>query len=339
MTSIQPNSYNVSTNNNVQQVKTDKKTEQTEKKEISTGVKVGIGAVALAVSAVAGIAIHNKVVLNKAINTVKKDINQIIKRNEPMNLNEIFDNKILQGQVDEVVKLPKKEQLQKLTQIKKDLQDTRGLDVVLYRHNNNEMEALPQVVKDAIAEKDQLKAYRAYAKHCDNLFIKSKTAGSTIQESVENVFGKGTTIKPHTYDVSKEADRIGTSSYTSGSGYLDVTVKSDNQIVSQRNHKNIVSVYSHKLPSESMGNGILKGVTEDGKPFVEISYIGTRDDTIEGIMLLSPDKNLTPAQKDLLKLKDAKELPFEEFRTLTADPHQTNYDAILSLIQTEASKI
>ncbi len=335
MTSIQPNSYNVSTSNNVQQAKPDKKTEQTEKKEISTGVKVGIGAVALAVSAVAGIAIHNKVVLNKAINTVKKDINQIIKRNESMNLNEFFDNKILQGQIDEVTKLPKKQQLKQLNQIKQDLNEARGLDVVLYRNNSKEMEALPQAVKDAIAEKDQLKTYREYVKHCDNLFIKSKTAGSTIQESVENVFGKGTTIKPHTYDVSKEADRIGTSSYTSGSGYLDVTVKSDNQIVSQRNHKNIVSVYSNM-----QGEGIRQGVTKEGKSFVEIVYKDTiRDDALNCIRLLSPNSNLTPAQADLLKLKDAEKLPIEHFQKLTAHPNETNYDAILSLIQTEASKI
>lgn len=37
---------------------------------------------------------------------------------------------------------------------------------------------------------------------------KADTAGETVQETIENVFGKNSTITPHTYDLSKEYPTI-----------------------------------------------------------------------------------------------------------------------------------
>ena len=93
-----------------------------------------------------------------------------------------------------------KEQLQRLEEIQSVIGSDRGF---AQRLPAMDISKLPKDVQDAIRVKDQLKATEAYIKYCDNLFHKSKTAGATVQESVENVFGKDTKIKPHTYDLSK----------------------------------------------------------------------------------------------------------------------------------------
>ena len=135
--------------------------------------------------------------------------------------------------------------------------------------------------------------------------------------------------------MSKESDRIATSCYTTGGGYTDVTVTSANQIADRLNWKSTISTYTD-LGSDLPQNALfsIRKKTVDGKPVVTLVYRDAfRDDVLNGIRLLSPDSKLTPAQRDLLKLKDCKSFPLTDFQTLTSSPGSTNYDAILSTIK------
>lgn len=342
MTAIQANySNNVGNTQTISkpQTKNDATIEEKKKPALSKGVKIGLGAVAVAASVIAGIAIHNKSVINKAakkaISSLKNEIYDKVKFNEVNGLDEIFDPNILQSHLDEIAKLPKNEQIPKLNQIKTILSDCRGNGLAIELKRGQGATAYPQNLLDAIASKDQVKIYETYIDYCDNLFVKSKTAGKTIEESIENVLGKGTHVKPHTYDLSKEADRIATSTYTHSNGYTDVTIRSDNMIAPSTNRKNTIPTYC----TGSHNPGVSQGVDSKGNPFVEILYNSALIPEAENkIRLLSPDKNLTPAQMDLLKLQDVADLPIEDFQRLTLEPDVVNFDAILSLIQTLASK-
>ena len=311
------------------------------KPKMSDGEKVLIGLGAVAVLTIGGILVNKKIQLNKlnkAINSVKGRIANRVSFYNSVGSDAFFDNKVLQGYIDDAAKLAKKEQLQRLEEIQSVIGSDRGF---AQRLPAMDISKLPKDVQDAIRVKDQLKATEAYIKYCDNLFHKSKTAGATVQESVENVFGKDTKIKPHTYDLSKESDRIATSCYTTGGGYTDVTVTSANQIADRLNWKSTISTYTD-LGSDLPQNALfsIRKKTVDGKPVVTLVYRDAfRDDVLNGIRLLSPDSKLTPAQRDLLKLKDCKSFPLTDFQTLTSSPGSTNYDAILSTIKTTADGI
>lgn len=191
-----------------------------------------------------------------------------------------------------------------------------------------------------LASKDQLKIIKAYAEYCDNLFYKSKTAGATIQESVDNVFGKRINIKPHTYDLSKEADRIATAQNTGAGGYIDITVRADNMISDGCNHANTIGVFGTASKPDGVPYVIGRGMSKDGTPYVQNNFNDIkRKDAYNAIRLLSPGKQLTPAQIDLLKLQEVNDLPVHELQILTSNKYKTNFDAILSFIQTMANSV
>lgn len=334
----------------VQQAQSAKKVEevQTEKKGFSKPTMILLGTSALATAAIGGLLYRNSAKLSKEISNLKDSlIRQINFQKNDKDFCNIFNPDLLQGHIDEAAKLSKKEQLAKLKEISGYLGSDRGLSSGLKSSVPEfrlDTAKLPKDVQDAIASKDQLKATKAYCDYCDTLFYPSSTAGANIAESVEKVFGKGNNIKPHTYDISKEADRIATAQYGAG-GYNDITVLSDNRIASKLNHKNMVSLYSSSPTLSKTENAIISSGIVDGKPVVTITYRAlNRSDSINAIRLMSPNSQLTPAQKDLLKLKDsAASLDISDLglTTLPKDSSysQTNFDAILSAIQTLASQV
>lgn len=332
------------------------KTEKTEKtkdnnKGLSVAGKALIGASALAVLVTGGLLYQkhaNAKQLTKEIERRKKLLTNMVESQKPCeDFCKIFNPELLQGHIDEASKLGKKEQLARLKEISKTISSDRGFEMGLTSNSSYlkiDTKKLPQEVQDAIASKDQFKATKAYLKYCDNLFTPAKTKGQTVEEAISTVLGKDSTVKPHTYDVSKEADRIATAQYGAG-GYKDITVLSDDTIASQLNHKNIVSLYSNMpKPADSANACITNGVV-DGKPVVTLSYrASNRGDAFNGIHLMSPNSEMTPAQKDLLKLKEsAKDLDISQFQRTTApvdsNYSQTDYNVILSVIQDMASKV
>lgn len=147
---------------------------------------------------------------------------------------------------------------------------------------------------------------------------KVKNAGATVQETIENVFGKSETkIKPHTYDLSKEFDTIPT--YRDYGGYKDAWATKDgtfqsSQLTSKLGDKDHMRASAMcYLPTKK--NGKLK--TFGNKDFkVYVGYVEGFDNkivrlelpddaehgTLKILSFISPSKKLTPLQRDVLKL-------------------------------------
>lgn len=333
---------------------------ENEKKKVSTTTKTLIGASALAAAVVGGLLVHKGIQtskLNKVVNELKSGLLDRIRLNGITNpkgksMNQLFDNNILQKHINDAAKLPKKEQISRLKELSI-VNDGRQVPF--------DTSHLPKEVQDAIASKDQFKAMKAYTEYCDTLFHKSKTAGATVQESIENIFGKGSKIKPHTYNPADEAQYIG--GYIDMGGYKDLAINSQNQIAHGLNHSALSvidpSVISNagKIFTES---GAIQKAVYNGRTYVRINIPNGK--TGNCLLFVSKDgKNLTPVQKDLLSLKDKlskKELALFEKMLSNRRPDESmiveqkdimkggkdsplgfvNYDVTLSTIQTLAEK-
>lgn len=187
---------------------------------------------------------------------------------------------------------------------------------------------------------------------CQSLVCKGKeckTAGKTIEESIANIYGKDCNIKPHTYDKSQE--------------YLIETLENENgfftRLIAPNNKYYKEGFLGSKLSCENMevikdGSpvkgeiSIKTGVNKYGQKCIELffpSHQKGSDDIqqiVNAITIISKDGNLTPVQKDILKLKDKtftevdkellKDLVLTTYRGEKAG-FQGNYDAILSVIQ------
>lgn len=326
-------------------------------------LKIGLAVAATAISAtVVGGLLYKKGIggnnLKKEIKTIKKSLQSTIEnQRKNTQFNEFFNPDILQSHIDEASKLGKKEQLSKLKDINLTLNDYRSNTLVnrLYSSSSSvklfDTSNLPKEVNDAIGAKDQYLATKEYIKYCDKLFEPTQTKGKPVQDSIIEVLGNRSYVKPHTYDMSKEADRIGTVQYTGGSGYIDVTVTSDNMIPDKLNSKTIqlfgsdkykkIEIIKQRDKNNINSFDLGKGVTEDGKPFVLINYFDEgRKDATNTICLLSPNTELTPAQNDLLKLQKAgSDFSIRDLKHATFGPDKTDFNVILSVIQDLATNV
>ncbi len=314
---------------------------------------LAIGAASVSAVVIGGLLINHKLKLNKlnkAINELVGDLGKIVKQES-----DVFDNSILQKYIDEALKLPKKDQIARLEELSivKPGKDRALLGVL---KNEQRRSKLPQSILDAVAEKDQFKATKAYIEYCDTLFHKSKTAGATIQESIDNVFGKNSIIKPHTYNPADEAEYIG--GYIDLGGYKDLAINSKNMIAAGVNHKAGTCINPHYVSHVGSRATIQKDVYE-GQTYVMMLIPNGRSG--DKLILASKDgKTLTPAQRDLLslggKLSGADMKLFEKLFSNYGPNGQivsandvikngetqlgmANYDAILSTIQTLAQKV
>lgn len=152
---------------------------------------------------------------------------------------------------------------------------------------------------------------------------KVKNAGKTVQETIENVFGKAETeIKPHTYDLAKEFDTIPT--YHNWGGFKEswATTKGTFQHCQLTNdlgtgcgvrEKAISHLPEMNGKSVHVGNGcfdVMDGYVPDcGNRVVRLDILS--DKTADGsgaipktLSFISPNAELTPLQKDLLKLAE-----------------------------------
>lgn len=331
------------------EIKTEKPKKNTVKNFVSDN-KALVGVVcatALSASIIGGIMFHKSQKLTKEI---EKSYNNLIKwfenRKNDEAFTRFFDPDISINQIKEIQKLSKKERLKALKEF--DSINDRGLLISLKR-NDKYLEKLPQNIQDAVKEKDYLKTKKLYAQYCDSLFNKSKTAGKTIAESVENVFGKETIVKPHTY-IPKNDELISMSNY-GGRGYEAIAVMPNNEIAHRLNWKTNMEigkkgsciapgVLGH-MP-EGDATPIIQSGKENGRHYVSISY-GPKDSgrPSYGFSLFSSKNGeMTQAQKDLLSIDTSKmsEDDIKLLYKLPRDCEKSNYDAVLSLVQTLAEK-
>lgn len=327
-----------------------------ENKSKSTAVKVAVGTGLAALAALGIYAVTKgkgggKSVKEAAdnISKIKNELTQKISHQKE-NKSEMFDADLLQGHFDEISKLPKEKQAKAMEDMHETMSDWRYNAVE--NLNPEEIKTLPKEVQDAIASKDQLKAGQEYIKYCDNLFEPATFKDKPVEEAIASVLGKDSKVKPHTYDLSKEADRIATTQNMGG--YKNVTITSDNRIVPEVNYKNLVIINEGQEIYTIRKGAKITQKTINGKPTVTIEYESLKKDvtgesaSVNRIRLLSPNSELTPAQQDLLKLQEyAKDLDIHDLQCATAsslsmngktaDP--TDFNVILSVIQDMASKV
>ena len=318
-----------------------------EKQGLSTNQKVVIGttaAIGLTAATIGGILYSKGRTLSKEIDKLAKNIkNKYEGLYQDEKLAELFDIEKVTQHINDALKLPKKkDRLAKLQEIQK-IND-RGLAIKL--EQGADIEKLPQNIQEAIANKDQITATKLYIEYCDSLFAKSKTAGKTIEESIENIFGKNSGIKPHTY--SDDADLVVMSDNTGGGGFQISAVNKENNIAARINHKAYEGLSSgctapgHSSAKLTDGLPKITSGNYEGRTYVTITYGESYNGPPFGLTLFGKkgSTEFTKAQKDLMEL-DVTNLTKEQIDLLSKIPRDNqnaNYDAALSLLQTLIEK-
>lgn len=325
-----------------------------EKHKLNDYLKYAIGATILASTIAVGIFTHQKIKTNKLNREIKNITQQILKKNNSFSDVQIWDEKIMQQHISDALGLKtKQKQLERLKNINDTISNDRGFYVSLYKDAKgyyNFKERLPEEIQKVIDKGDRYTATKMYFEYCDNLFYPSQTAGKTIAESIENVFGRNSKVRPHTYDITKEAEIIAIGN-NAGRGFHTITVTRENKIPARVNYKANRGFVGGLYPPGVIGRlsadnpkiPIITSGEFQGRKFVSLSYqdmgYSTDPNVGRGFTLYSQiGGDLTPAQQDLLKLKgnlteeDTKLLQFPTYDS------KSNFDAILSLIHTLANK-
>ena len=368
MTSIQPN-----TPTNPQTIVQPKQpeTKSKEKSSVSTGVKVAVGA-GLTALAAAGIYIATKGKggknvknLGKQIESLTQDCNHFSKLFE-------FETPQISERLKEISQLPKKDKLDALKQLNTTLEHANKVkDYINLEQKGHKtrlpkgMTTLPDDVRQAYEQKDVIKTGELFKQHLDKLpnSRPAVTKGATVAESIENTFGKGSNIQPHTYDLSKESPVIGV--YRNCGGYKDGMVGQEGRYFTDSltqvpDQKDIVTSISHSFGGDS-GHGKISELKCLDTDILEnpdrklVRFVMTdpnKDDTKIILTVLSPNNEYTPLQKDMIKLiNNPKKVDVPVFDKLTtvAETRQDitegnlykylDYDVLLSSIQSMAKQV
>ena len=330
---------------------------KTEDKGMSSAMKAGIGVGALAVVALAGMAIRGKIKSNqvKKLNELKgsaERIENVIRdtlAHQDEKTKALFNPELMEGHIEDAKKLPLKEQVKEL----KDISAYAHVNYGRLFDNKDHMFVWlrpPELSKEVLETKDQYLIAKEYFKLDSNRLFDSKTQGKTIQETVENVFGKGSEIKPHTYDLSKEANFIETQETISG--YKTFRAKKDGKYEylgpvggtvcgSVKTNYNVFHQQGYEVATQKL----------KGKPIVCMRINEGGASGIKEIYLCSPNNEMTPMQKDLLSL-NGKLTPedinvykdiFGKGNNRNIDnpfalSGDRNYDGIASFVQSMAEK-
>lgn len=368
MTSIQPN-VPINTQTTIQPKQPE--TKQKEKSSISTGVKVAVGA-GLTALAAAGIYIATKGKggknvknLGKQIESLTQDCNHFSKLFE-------FETPQISERLKEISQLPKKDKLDALKQLNTTLEHANKVkDYINLEQKGHKtrlpkgMTTLPDDVRQAYEQKDVIKTGELFKQHLDKLpnSRPAVTKGATVAESIENTFGKGSNIQPHTYDLSKESPVIGV--YRNCGGYKDGMVGQEGRYFTDSltqvpDQKDIVTSISHSFGGDS-GHGKISELKCLDTDILEnpdrklVRFVMTdpnKDDTKIILTVLSPNNEYTPLQKDMIKLiNNPKKVDVPVFDKLTtvAETRQDmtegnlykylDYDVLLSAIQSMAKQV
>ena len=266
---------------------------------------------------------------------------------------------------EEISKLSPKKRLEALREFETDISNLNLM--VYWRRDAKVMDQVPENIKDALAQNDLLKAAELYRQQGINLPTARvlPTTGATVEESILNILGKDSKIKPHTYDKTKENDVI--TVYRSCGGYKDGFVNSKNEVnllipgVKIKDGDVILKSVSHMDTVKYVGGNkefdIYSGVVHGTNRRQVTLKINTERDSGNvpySISIISPDSNFTPAQLDLLEIaKNPKNFDKNVFDEIVKVPWNVtreellgpnyintygflNYDVILSAIQSMA---
>ena len=345
------------------------KTQSQEKHGMSAAQKTLIGLGALATLTIGGLLVKKHFDLK----TVKKLAGEIAhKKNVIQNENGMycdlykkFDTKPLTEKLDEISKLPQKEQLNALENLESRLEFVQQIDRKLTgkSHYLPKRMNIPAEVQKAYEEGDLLKAGELMQKHAAGLPNTRipKIHGKTVDETIKNVFGDNPPIKAHTYDLTKESpvidvQRYGIGGYQEGFAgkegtyFADIFTKMPDSKYLCKAISSLQGIYSksHQLNGGALSEGVIK-IDGKSRKVLRLS-MPDGDDKYTTIAILSPNNKYTPVQEDLLKLtanpekfnaKIFDEITRRSVRSdvIAKDPDAINqyvnldYDLLLSAIQ------
>lgn len=354
----------VSLNYNIAQVTSTQPKKQPEikseaKSSISAGTKIAIGTglAGLAALAATGIYIATKGKIGKNIGTQIELLTQTCK-----NISKIFNFETPQvgERLEEISKLSQKEKLTALKQLNTTLDHAAHVrrHVEFSMPLAKGMKTLPDDVRQAYEQKDVLKTGELFKQHLDKLpnTRPAATKGATVAESIENTFGKGTNIQPHTYDLSKESPVIGV--WRNAGGYKDGFVGQKgiyytDSLTPMPDFEAINLSASHAFCNgKDYGSlselGCINPASLENPDRKLVQLILGKEDSYK-ISVLSPNNEYTPLQKDLIKLiENPEKIDKSAFDKLTEvastlkDMTSGNlyknldYDVLLSAIQSMA---
>ena len=372
MTSIQPN---IPTNTQTIVQPKQPEAKPKEKSSIGTGVKVAVG-VGLTALAATGIYIATKGKGGKNVKNLGEQIESLTREcsNYFPNHSFEFETPQIGERLEEISKLPKKEQLSALQQLKTILDHADVVNRHIYLEHSlpkgskiglpKDMKTLPDDVRQAYEAKDVIKTGELFKQHLDKLpnSHPAITKGATVAESIENTFGKGSNIQPHTYDLSKESPVIGV--YRYHAGYKDGMVGQEGRyftdILTQiPDQQDVNTSISHAFNGNNYGSmselyGLSAKMLEnpDRKLVRFVLPDPNQGDTKIILTILSPNSEYTPLQKDMIKLiENPKKIDVPVFDKLTTvaetrqDLREDNlykyldYDVLLSSIQSMANRV
>lgn len=366
MTSIQPN-VPINTQTTIQSKQAEAKPK--EKSSFGTGAKIALGA-SLTALAATGIYLATKGRGGKNVKNVKNLSNKIESLTQScksFSKRFGFETPQIGERLEEISQLPKKEKVGALKQLKKTLDHAEAVKWHIEGQSGlpKGMKTLPDDVRQAYEAKDVLKTGELFQQHLDKLpnARPAVTKGATVAETIENTFGKGSNIQPHTYDLSKESPVIGV--YRNAGGYKDGLVGQEGRFFNDNltgynipDQKDIAASISHALGNGDGGYGSLselRGIDTDllENPDRKLVRFILPDEKQKStkifLTVLSPNNEYTPLQKDMIKLMENPEKinksVFDKLTTVGESVQDMNegnfykyldYDVLLSAIQTMA---
>ena len=153
-------------------------------------------------------------------------------------------------------------------------------------HKSYKIKALAKKANEIADQINSLQAHR------------SLNTGATVQETIQNVLGKNSSIKPHTYDTTKEFHTMHV--YRNNGGYKDGVftrngiIDNESWSLYPESERHIICDASCGGNSRSINNKVVQLSVKDPAR--------AEGDTKIIFTLISPNNQYTPAQLDLLKL-------------------------------------
>lgn len=154
-------------------------------------------------------------------------------------------------------------------------------------HRSNQIKALAKKANEIANEINLLPAQ------------KSSNTGASVQETIQNVLGKNSSIKPHTYDVSREYHTMHV--YRNQGGYKD-GIFTRNGVIDGKTYFSLYPKSEKVIIHDAAFNLSKSKATNNKVVRLSIKDPAGKGDTHIVFTLISPNNQYTPAQLDLLKL-------------------------------------
>lgn len=301
-----------------------------------------ISTAALAGAIVAGVFFHKASAAKKTAKELAERLNREIQFSTTSIESKIKDKKFdfMKNEVDEILKQTKDLPAEQKAQALKNLENVMNQEILNFKGMISGncllpkgMEAMPEDVLRAVNDGQWFKGFELFNQHCEKLpkIFKAQNAGKTVEETIVNVFGKESKIKPHTYDLSKEEKVMHGMSNCGGFDWRTLTnegIATNKASVYSTTSAQILDKCSKlgsvkaTLNTSKIGkNDFISHGVVDGRYVTKIQVTGGFDDIGRAIpselWMISRNAKPTPAQKDVLSfIEHPEKFNSEMFQTI-----------------------